>query len=710
MTQLPFINEADGTVDVRIKPYIPKYDPSWRTFEKDSDPYPEFKVVQPALTPAHTLDFARYWFNLGDSETHYVIEKAPIEAYINGHPEVSALVTGWIGKSKMAKVRAFKELLASGNPIVKGFWCAGLTLITLGAAGYDLQTPLTGKNGRPHGYVDSNGWEAIRPWMLIDGQPEATAAMGVILREYPNGDVNGLTVYLTGDLATIRDHSNVDIPPKEKTPKILEGDVVKENVKFVKDVGGTPSGLDDESMYQEDTYCKATKTETDYQDFAAVRFGPGAVELMGIGQRVSVAKIRPGDIGQFVYPTKIDGVLHYIGKGHAFQIWEVRVRGPLDDPDAPNAPVPVGDGLPDADGNVLFAINQYTKATKLLDEAVKIVAYRVIEANLPGSSQGLATTLGGRRRSIDQRLEVLSATAVRRGRGNTLLLRPPSREPLVRRQLGRQVGRSTEGRRRGATFGPPAMSAAIAPIAEALFESLHPLVLAAENKDYRKHLLRQLGWDEDAAAELFVLGPQFVDWWKRGIEHQTALAKAIEAKDGEAQFLHAMLLLEIAFELSDAIAARKGKPSDGPLEPGVREALWNDLAVALPEYLLLRWVRLYKPVLYWLLRITDVVEIEAVDGSAPARIAADVPRLRTNRIGPLFSETETYLKGRYDWGFDAAALKYPLRHDPRAGAPMRHGRLLRCCTGSSPTSACTPASPPCASGMWAKAARTSRAA
>jgi hypothetical protein len=220
------------------------------------------------------------------------------------------------------------------------------------------------------------------------------------------------------------------------------------------------------------------------------------------------------------------------------------------------------------------------------------------------------------------------------------------------------------------------MSAAIAPIAGALFESLHPLVVAAENPDYRRHLLRQLGWDENAAAELFVLGPQFVEWWKRGTEHQTALAKAIDAKDGEAQFLQAMLLLEIAFELSDAIAARQGKPSDGPLEPGVREALWKDLAVALPEYLLLRWLRLHQPVVYWLLRITDVVEIDTVDGNGPARVPAQVPRLRTSRIGPLLSETETYLKGRYDWGFDRAALEYSLRHDQRAAAPMRHDRLL----------------------------------
>jgi hypothetical protein len=221
------------------------------------------------------------------------------------------------------------------------------------------------------------------------------------------------------------------------------------------------------------------------------------------------------------------------------------------------------------------------------------------------------------------------------------------------------------------------MSAALAPIAQALFESLHPLALAAENKDYREHLLRQLGWDEDAAAELFVLGPQFVDWWKRGLEHQAELAKAVAAKDGESQFLHAMLLLEIAFELSDAIAARKGKPSDGPLKPDVREALWNDLALALPEYLLLRWLRLYKPLLYWVLRITDVVEIESVDGNKPARIAADVSRLRIERIGPLLAEPEAYLKGRYDWGFDAASLSYAFRHNPSKDAPLRHGRLMQ---------------------------------
>lgn len=221
------------------------------------------------------------------------------------------------------------------------------------------------------------------------------------------------------------------------------------------------------------------------------------------------------------------------------------------------------------------------------------------------------------------------------------------------------------------------MSAAITPIAQALFESLYPLVRAAENPAYRTHLMRQLGWDEDAAAELVVLGPQIADWWKRGLEQQADLAKAIAAKDAAAQFVCAMLLLEIAFELGDAIVAQKGKPSDGPLQPGVRAALWNDLALALPEYLLLRWMRISKPILYWLLRITDVVELAPVDASQPARVAADVPRLRLERLGALFDEPEAYLKARYDWGFDAQALANPFRHDRRADAPLRHGRLLQ---------------------------------
>ena len=151
------------------------------------------------------------------------------------------------------------------------------------------------------------------------------------------------------------------------------------------------------------------------------------------------------------------------------------------------------------------------------------------------------------------------------------------------------------------------MSAAITPIAQALFESLYPLVRAAEDPAYRTHLLRQLGWDEDAAAELLVLGPQIADWWKRGLEQQADLAKAIAAKDAEAQFVCAMLLLEIAFESATPSSRKRENRRTGPLQPGVRDALWNDLALALPGYLVLRWMRISQPILYWLLRITDVV-------------------------------------------------------------------------------------------------------
>ncbi|HTV24783.1 MAG TPA: DUF6603 domain-containing protein [Polyangiaceae bacterium] len=221
------------------------------------------------------------------------------------------------------------------------------------------------------------------------------------------------------------------------------------------------------------------------------------------------------------------------------------------------------------------------------------------------------------------------------------------------------------------------MSSALAPLAQALFESLYPLVQAAESPPLRRHLLRQLGWDESAAAELFVLGPEFVQWWQRGLEHQKALDKAIAAKDGEAQFAEGMLLLEIAFELTDALAARAGKPSAGPLKPAVLDALYRDLALALPEFLLLRWLRAQRPWLYWLLRVTDVVELETIDATQPARVAADVPRLRLERLGALIGEPEAYLQGRYDWGFDAAARNYRFRHDPSPNAPLRHGPLLR---------------------------------
>ena len=407
---LPFIlRTSDLAIKVQIPTYQYRRDPSWRTFSSKTDPYPLLTAETVPVVPTHTLDFARYWFDLGDEQTRYVREKPEIESYINGDSDVKALLNQRTGGTKSKQQRAFKELTSEGHTCIKGTWCAGFTLLALAAAGYDLLAPLVGSNGKAHGYVDKNGYEPIRPYMLIDGQPEATAAMGLILDQCPNRDLkacNGLTVYLTGDkaddTATIRDHSLTDVELKPgKVPEAKEGDVVDDDLSFGKseiitDPPSTPrkyapNGHADSHLFQKDSYGQPTKTDIDYDDSAAVRFAPGALELMRVGQRIEVKRMRPGDIGQYVVPLKIETGVVYLGVGHAFQVWAVRVRGPYDST-LPHPGKLVGDGSIDENGHQLFELDATSSATIALDEAVRVEAYRVIEANVSGSTQGLASS------------------------------------------------------------------------------------------------------------------------------------------------------------------------------------------------------------------------------------------------------------------------------------------------------------------------------
>jgi hypothetical protein len=84
----------------------------------------------------------------------------------------------------------------------------------------------------------------------------------------------------------------------------------------------------------------------------------------------------------------------YIGLGHAFQVWAVRVRGPYDR-SLPNPGALVGDGAADANGHLLFEVDAGTSTSQALDDEATVVAYRIIEANVSGSTQGLASSTTG---------------------------------------------------------------------------------------------------------------------------------------------------------------------------------------------------------------------------------------------------------------------------------------------------------------------------
>jgi hypothetical protein len=319
-----------------------------RSTEWDATQYPALEQALTDQPLTRTLDFARSRFEL--------------EVGAEGAGKPVGTVYLDIEKAKFAD----KQAIYSGIPDRNTFWCSALTIWTLSAAGYDLDQDVLGApqadgHCEPHGYIDHNGWVAIRPWMLIDGQPEACMAVGLILNHARESDpqvdtlqrIPGRTVVfgfkwktevINGKptevpefepLVSIRDLSALKKPINTRPPLADAAKLSKPTLEqaqgqpIVKDK--VPAGIDSKGflrpyvlkeLYEAGTYDGPTVAGRDYRDNPAVQYGPGTVQLLGLGHRVDSARIRPGDVGQYQERYLASGP--YLGKGHAFQVWSVK--------------------------------------------------------------------------------------------------------------------------------------------------------------------------------------------------------------------------------------------------------------------------------------------------------------------------------------------------------------------------------------------------
>ena len=281
--------------------------------------------------------------------------------------------------------RSTKEQVAMGADGVDTFWCSALSLWTLGAAGVDTMNPLLGCDATPHGYVDANGYEAIRPWMLLDGQREAVAAAGALLAL---GDLDrqpGRTVW---------------VPSGEVREGVqTRGRRVLDRGAQVAAGDGSATGFEDASLYEAGT--SDTEAGVDYDDSLAVMGAPGVIELLGVGERVPISGLRPGDFAQ-AFEKNAGG---YHGRGHAWQVWSARLQGDawFGGPDGPtrmDGPTPT---TPTWLEDVTFVVDRHTDADAVGEATV--LDYRAIEANVGGVGDIALDADGGVGLSDDRTLD-----------------------------------------------------------------------------------------------------------------------------------------------------------------------------------------------------------------------------------------------------------------------------------------------------------------
>jgi hypothetical protein len=241
--------------------------------------------------------------------------------------------------------------LMSGDKDAATFYCSGLSIWTLAAAGYDVSKPLVGADGVPFTYtmVDKSKNKAgadvkqrfeirITLKQIIDGEPPAVEAMAIAEQ---SGMKNGGSV---GEL-TGQGHA-------------------------------AGHGKDGESH--------------------AVKGAAGALVLADLGTEVDELDQKPGDFAQSRRTTAgvgDDTEVRHRGAGHAWQVWSVKVVGnAIFGQDG--SPKPSGGALTGWHEGVEFVIDKDTRPALVGEHNPPSQAAR-IEANVAGAGTLTKSKQGG---------------------------------------------------------------------------------------------------------------------------------------------------------------------------------------------------------------------------------------------------------------------------------------------------------------------------
>jgi hypothetical protein len=207
------------------------------------------------------------------------------------------------------------------------------------------------------------------------------------------------------------------------------------------------------------------------------------------------------------------------------------------------------------------------------------------------------------------------------------------------------------------------VTSALEPIATGLLDTYAPLDRALHDPQALRLLLRNLGWAAEIEAALLSdepyasLAADTADLIQQG----TVLVADLSDADGDNDAAFEALL-GIIGSLQSLIAGL-GQLDDAGPPPGVEDpSFWAELALDLPEYLIIRYLECYQVLLYGLLRLAGVIEDD------PGSLGGGNGR-------------SPYVRRRIVWDNLVALLGGPAEHLQRLyhwddGFPFDHPRLL----------------------------------
>lgn len=183
-------------------------------------------------------------------------------------------------------------------------------------------------------------------------------------------------------------------------------------------------------------------------------------------------------------------------------------------------------------------------------------------------------------------------------------------------------------------------------IVQVLGQLTAPLRLALEDQVYLEGLLEDLGWklrlSEKQAAVLRDLLPSLDD-----LQALSALGADIEAGSATAGALvaRALELGQSVFARIKALAAVEARSLATLPAPLNDPAAWDDMALELPELLLVQWIALNRPVLYTALVFAGIVTEHARGDNLPPR-----RELSWQALQAFLQDPARQMTSVYNWG------------------------------------------------------------
>lgn len=193
-------------------------------------------------------------------------------------------------------------------------------------------------------------------------------------------------------------------------------------------------------------------------------------------------------------------------------------------------------------------------------------------------------------------------------------------------------------------------------LAEALDDMLAPIEIAFENEVTFTRFLNRLGWSTTvdpttmpAIRTGFALADLFTT--------VRNVAEELDAGEGDELTIAEQLLEALIPIIKQLQALASANPAGLPF-PLNQSAFWDQAPLELVDYLVIRYLELYQPLIFAFVYLAGVAEIKRVTPTGSGRIAYDQYSIQLDRLGQLITDPAAFARSVYHWNDGANAFDF----------------------------------------------------